>query len=189
MKKIIISIAIVLTSILLVYIFTKSTQANDKEEIVDEYYPQPIISIVKIGNDIATIEAGIYKYGDITQDGVINNFDVEFIGLLIDDKLSFRDEQKLLADMNKDGIVNQQDIILVQKLIKKDELTYDTKTNDLIYCLTGEDNSTNCTWQENNNYTNLEEQIYYAFAKNINNDDISTSYAINYSVIQGPFIY
>lgn len=189
MKKIIITITIVLTSILFIYIFTKSTQANDQEEIVDEYYPKPIISIVKVGNNVATIEAGIYKYGDITQDGIINKLDLDFIGLLIDNKLSFRDEQKLLADMNKDGIVNQQDINLLQKLIKDADLTYEIKSEELLYCITGEENSSNCTWQEDNTFTDLEEQVYYAYAKNINNDDISNNYAFSISIIKGNFIY
>ena len=150
-----------------------------------DLYEKPIVSLVTIDRNGVRIEAGIYAYGDINQDGVIDERDVQFMKSLLEAKLSFTDSQKKLADINHDGDVDQNDLnSLEERLASSKEIKYDTNSKELEYGVSPNDDVANCQWQTTNMFVIEQGREYYAFARIKNGDNISLSYKFNYEVVE-----
>ena len=178
MNKILVVALIIVLVIVLAYAIFKSTKSNVNNI---DIYENPIVSLVIIGDDYVRIRAGVYAYGDIVQDGIIDENDVKFMELLLNSKLSFSDSQKLLADLNRDGVVNNADLEKLKKLVDDNkELKYDIKTDSLEYGVSSTNDSTGCSWQSSNIINNITYGEYYAFARIKNTDKISLGYKFTY---------
>nr|WP_261807763.1 dockerin type I domain-containing protein [Paenibacillus sp. N3.4] len=63
----------------------------------------------------ATVELSWRVKGDINGDGKITNQDVIMLNNFIKNKIELSDEQKRAADMNNDGLLNAEDVKLLQE--------------------------------------------------------------------------
>lgn len=178
MNKILVVALIIVLVIVLAYVMFKATKSNNNNV---EIYENPIVSLVIIGDDYVRIRAGIYAYGDIVQDGIIDENDVKFMELLLNSKLSFSDSQKLLADLNHDGATNENDLEELKKLIKNNgEIKYNIKTDSLEYGISTTEDGSDCNWQDSEVIDNITYGEYYAFARIKNTDKISLGYKFTY---------
>lgn len=177
-NKLLSIVLILITLILIIYFIFKTTKSDVNDiDICD----RPVVSLVIIGNDYVTIRAGIYAYGDIVQDGVINDNDVKFLDLLLNSKLSFSDSQKLLADLNHDDVVDSKDLEMLKNLIKNGgEIKYDIQSNLLEYGISTMEDGNDCNWQSNNKIEGIAEGEYYAFVRIKNTDKKSLPYRFKY---------
>ena len=188
--KILIILGVTFVLFLIGFSVFKSTQAKTDSYVDEDLYDKPIIAIVATGTDNVTISAGMYRYGDITQDGKLNSMDVDFVELLIGEKLKFTDSQKLLADFNRDGIVDTIDLnMLKDYVLDHGEVKYDMNEDSLQYCAIDNDNSDNCVWYDNKTIEIHDEKLYYAFVKNKDTGKISSDYKFFFSIIKDAFIY
>ncbi len=178
LNKILIIIIVLIVVLLFAYFVFKTTKSDVNDIDICE---KPIVSLVIIGENYVKIRAGIYAYGDIIQDGVIDNSDVKFMELLLNSKLTFSDSQKLLADLNHDDEVNNDDLEVLKELLKdKVELKYDIQTELLEYGVSSTDDSTNCKWQSDSTIKDITYGEYYAFVRLKNTDNVSLGYKFTY---------
>ena len=181
-KLLIISFIFITSMILLLLFAKKGTEAFEIDN--QNYYPTPIIVMVNTYNGKSEIDAGMFYYGDLNLDGVINEDDINFMNSLLKGTLSFTDEQKLLVDFDKDGIATETDLANLKEFVKENnELKYSTYSNNLQYCITKENNSNNCNWLSKNEINLTEELTYYAFVKLKDTNKISNSYKFEYQKI------
>ena len=146
-----------------------------------EIYDKPVIALVTVGNGNITVKAGKYAYGDINQDGLIDEKDIKFMKTLLNSKLKFNDSQKILADINHDGEVNNDDLSALEDLLKKKkEIKYDTQSNILEYGISDSNNSNNCKWQSSNIIKDIGSGEHYAFVRIKNSDEVSLGYKFIY---------
>jgi hypothetical protein len=168
--------------IILLIIFILFITQNKNKSLLDTYYDNPIVSIILISNNKISVNAGLYRYGDINLDSKINNDDVSTINQIINNKLTISDLQKSLIDLNQDNTINDLDINLLNNYLKNKDIHYDNKQSSLKYCISLTDSASNCTWQDSNEFTLNEETQYYIFVKY--NNKISESYKYNYEIIE-----
>ena len=198
-KKIYIGISIIvillLISIGVLYnnrknLTTKSKNIIGELDITKKSYGYPLITLVYSNDTDLTVDAGIYRFGDIDQDGIIGNNDIDALETMIStDKIGFTKGQTELADVNEDGNVDNQDIELFQKyLAENGEVQYDTNKKLLNYCITDVNDSSNCIWQESENVKIKSQKDYYIFVKQINNDRISDVYKVSKDIFEKPKI-
>ena len=156
----------------ILYIYKYNKRIND-----DNLYGLPSIALVTMSDENITIKAGMYHYGDINQDEIINRRDLEFIKLLIDSKQVFTDDQKKLADYDKNGIVNETDIESVRKYLNnREEVKYNAESYRLLYCISKKANYNNCEWQDSNEFILDGGTDYYAFVTLRNNLNVVSNY-------------
>ena len=180
MKRKLIIILVVILIVFLGYNLIKYT--SSKEDVIDETitYNTPVVALITTSTEKATIKAGMYRYGDIDQNGIINENDIKFMELLLNSKLSFKEEQILLADMDKDGQVTDNDLKLLKEYISQNnQVKYDTYSDSLLYCISEVDDNSNCKWQKSNEFKLTNKTHYYVFAKL---DKISKSYELYYEI-------
>ena len=169
---------------------TKEKNIIGELDITKKSYGYPLITMVYYNNNELQIDAGIYRFGDIDQDGVIGNSDIEALKIMINtDKIGFTKGQIDLADVNEDGNIDNQDIELFKQYLENNSaVKYDTNKKLLNYCISTTDDSSNCTWQENENIKVNNKKDYYIFVKQTNNNRISGSFKVSKEIFEKPNI-
>ena len=146
-------------------------------------YDMPVIADVSYINHIIMVEGGIYSLGDINRDGVIDKKDLEAVRDLIAEKLSFSDSQKILADFNEDGQINDDDIIDINDYIDGKKVEYDIDIDSLLFCILNIDNPEDCYWQKSNKFSVSGEEGYYIYIKDEMTDKITAPYYLSYDMM------
>ena len=124
MKKILICILVLILSLGSIFFFFKKN--NKKLKVIETNFELPLINNISIRDNVLLVNAGNYVYGDVNQDGYINNLDILAINLMINDDLKYSESQKRLGDLNQDDKINSKDIdILNNYLDDKREYKYD----------------------------------------------------------------
>lgn len=183
MKKKHTIIILVIVIILLIIFFYSSNSNHNKVEsqIINEYCDYPMVSLLSTAANNLIITAGLYRYGDVNQDGKINNEDVASVTQALESSLELSEDQVKLADLDEDKMITKEDLEILKYFIKNNpDLSYSIETN-LEYCLNEIDDSSNCLWQEKNEFILDHDSNYYIFIKS--NDIISKSYNYNYHAI------
>ena len=173
MKKIIICILVlILIGGSIFFVFNKN---NSKQIVVGEDYITPLIESVSTRENVLLIEAGNFKYGDINQDGVIDEIDLLALHLIIKDELKHSDSQDTLSDLNKDKKIDSKDLDILVDYINDNETKYDYK-NDLLYCVTTIEDTSNCNYQEDKYIKDIDYNIntYYISIKNSKTNKVGT---------------
>lgn len=91
------------------YILEKTTLTIDQMTLAD-YNKDGKIDNTD-ANGLAKLIASNYEVGDINMDGKINMLDVRLLNSYLSKTKDFNTVQKLLADINKDGRINTNDLI------------------------------------------------------------------------------
>lgn len=146
-----------------------------EQDITKTSYGHPLISLLYYNDNTLNVEAGIYRFGDIDQDGVVGNNDIEALKIMIStDKVGFTDGQVKLADVNEDSIINNSDVELFNQYLNNNgNVEYSISSNLLSYCITLKKDSSTCTWQNSSKFKITEKKDYYVFVKQNNNNRIS----------------
>lgn len=178
MKKIIICVLILILILgSIFFVFSK----NDNKIVVGEDYNSPLIDSVSTRDNVLLIEAGNYKYGDINQNGIINEEDALALQLIINEKLKHTESQDILADLNKDKKIDSKDLDILIDYINNNEIKYDYD-NDLLYCITISEKIDDCKYQEDKYIKDIDYNInpYYISVKNSKTNKVGT-YKYSYS--------
>lgn len=148
-----------------------------EQDITKTSYGYPLINLLYYNDNKLNIEAGIYRFGDIDQDGVVGTNDIEALKIMIStNKVGFTDGQIKLADVNEDGVINNSDVDLFNQYLNNNgEVEYSISSNLLSYCITLTNDSSTCTWQKSSSFKITEKKDYYVFVKQNNNNRISQS--------------
>ena len=181
-------IILVITIILLIaMIFGNYTRANNLNlfsSIVGETYETPIIKTVSTSNKTIKVKSGIYAYGDVNQDGIIDFNDLNSIKDMYDKDNVFNDNEILLADLNKDKKINNKDYEILDSFVKKNiTKKYEVKNDGFEYCLNTSKDSSKCLWQTDKKLSVSKEGRYYIFVKKANKNVISSYYEYNHVFI------
>lgn len=83
-----------------------------------------------IGNDRP--DGIAYVYGDVNRDGVVNTQDADEIRKYMGNRVTFDDDQRILADTNKDGVIGIVDITAIQKYVQMGSMAELNYTYDII---------------------------------------------------------
>lgn len=183
-KRLIIVVALVLLVVGLVFVFSlrkgKDLSSDNKniigeQDITKTSYGYPLIKVVYYNSTKVTIEAGIYRFGDINQDGVVGQQDLDVLRIMIgNDNVGFNDGQIKLADVNEDDFINEDDIELFAHYLKNNgEVKYSVNSDLLAYCIASINDNNSCSWQQNSSFNLGEFKDYFVFVKQINNNRIS----------------
>ena len=189
-KKIIVFIALVVLTVVGVGTYT---YFSGKKETTSEFstffrenvtkYDMPVIADVNYVNHVIVVEGGIYSLGDVNRDSVIDRKDLQAIRDLIDENLSFSDSQKVLADFNEDGQINDDDIIDIKSYIDGKKVEYDIDMDSLLFCILSIDNPDDCYWQKSNKFSVSGEEGYYIYIKDEMTDKITVPYYLSYDAM------
>lgn len=180
-NKLVIILSIVFICAILVtllFVFSKNISK------INEPYQIPTISLLTVSDNKLIINAGMYRYGDINKDGKIDSVDLENIQLIIDSKFSYTDDEKKLADLNNDNIVDNKDFDIMKRYLKNKKITsYDINNDLLLYCVNKEDSVDDCDWSNNFEFVLNEETDYFIYVKNKNSNKISSKLKYTYKKI------
>lgn len=190
MKKTIISIIIVIVGLLFI------TQKNNNSKVIENTHGDIINSSnIVVGNDYVKliikdvleednnlkIIAGRYRYGDVNRDGIINNLDNETIQFIINSYFTYTDNQRDLADLDQNGLVDAKDLNHLQNYLNKNgEIKYQYQVNNIIYAISTSKDKDNLTWQNSNIFSLNIEGRYYAFIQD--NNKIYEPFEFNYEM-------
>ena len=192
MKKIILAIVIV-SFIAIITLFMTNNKYESKDglefgdkidinnEVVGEFYKEPIIIEVLYDNNEIKIIAGRYRYGDINRDGVIDDLDIQSINYIINSYFTYTEDQKELSDLDQNGLVDDKDMRLLQKyLSKNNRVNYEYQDNSIMYAISNNETKTNLKWQVSNTFEISEFGTYYAFIKD--SSKIYNPFEFNYDI-------
>ena len=161
--------------ILLIVLFTNrgiegfNKNAIGETDITKKTYGYPIISLLGYNSKQLTVEAGYYRFGDVNLDAVVDKNDIEEIKLIIDSKMYFSNGQKLLADVDESGSVDEDDITRFNEYLKENgPVNYDLHTETLEYCVVKVNDSSNCNWTKSNVFDLTEKVDYYVYVRQKN---------------------
>ena len=189
-KKIVFAILIILILLILLLLFNNKIlggknepiQGNEKEaigitDISKDSYGYPLISYLEYSNKKIVVHAGIYRYGDVNQDGIIDLDDKDAISTMIEfDNLGFTSGQIKLADLDENGKITNNDLKMLEQYLKKNgTIKYSLNEQILKYCISEKNSSSNCVWKSDKSLTPSKQKDYYVFVKMINNGRISES--------------
>lgn len=184
-KKILIVVVVlfllVVGLIFVFYLKKDKDLSSDNKNIIGEQditktsYGYPLIKMLSYNSTRVEVEAGIYRFGDINQDGVVGQQDLDVLRIMIDnDNVGFNNGQIKLADVNEDGLINNSDIELFERYLKNNgEVKYSVSANLLSYCITSSNDNTTCSWQQKSSFNLSEFKDYFVFVKQTNNNRIS----------------
>lgn len=172
MKKVIVIVLIVLLVSSLLFVL------NNKTNLVGTTYDIPLIESISYRNNNFIINAGNYMYGDINEDGLINELDKLAIDFIIDDNFKYTEGQKILSDLNKDNVIDNKDKKLLINYIdnhKDNDNEYDYYSN-IVYCVSDSEDIDNCDYQESNYFYNLDfsKSYHYITVKNKETNKVNT---------------
>ena len=160
----------------------KNLNSKDKNiigetDISKKSYGYPVVSMLSEEDGYITISAGIYRFGDIDQDGVVGHEDVDALKIMVNtEKVGFSESQIKLADVNEDGSIDEKDVDMFNKYLNANgEVKYDINIKLLEFCLTDVDDSSTCKWESTFKFKISAKQDYYAFVRQINNKRVSKS--------------
>lgn len=184
---IIVSVLVIFVIIILSFSSSNSSRANSllfSSSAIGDSYEKVMIKSVSAANDLVIIKAGMYEYGDVNLDGLIDNSDVEILKDMVTSKNIYSKEQTALADVNKDAKLNDKDLSLLSKFIEKNtSVKYDTKNTSLEYCISKSNNSSNCIWQMDKKLNVSKEGKYYLFVRRENKNNISEPFEYEHVII------
>ena len=132
MKKILyIILILVLSMVLVLQIKNKleKVKVNDNDyyadikeidTIINTNYNVPIIESAINEGKLLKIEAGVYRYGDVNKDSIINLYDIKTIEYIIYNGFAYSMDEKELADINKNGIIDTEDLDLLSDYVNND---------------------------------------------------------------------
>ena len=191
---VVICIILLITSITFVFmnkndneIKSSNKNAIGVTDITKKTYGYPCISLVIYSLNRIEVNAGIYRYGDVTQDGVIDGEDSKAIERMIDYSNAFTADQIKLGDIDENGKITKNDVDMFNKYLKKNkEVKYDINLNKLKYCMTKTNNSSNCEWKDSKEFDIPEKSNYYIFVKNKTNNIVSSSAFFDKTVMEQP---
>lgn len=152
-----------------------------EQDITKTSYGYPLIHLLSYNNGVLSIDAGIYRFGDIDQDGVVGTNDIDALKIMIDtEQIGFSDGQIKLADVNEDGSINNNDVVLFERYLKNNgEVKYSVSSELLSYCVTSINDNTTCSWQKRAGFNIEKGKNYYVFVKQVNNSRISEGMLFN----------
>lgn len=180
-KKILIYIILIIFLILAITLIFNKYRKN-KNAIIATDYTIPLVSDVISNMENIEVKGGVYKYGDVNQDGSIDEYDKKMIELMINSNLNYTDEEKKLGDFNRDGNIDENDLNDLDKFLTKNSIKdYDPSLKKIEYCITEVNDSSTCQWQKNADFTKSEEKEYYVFVKD--EEKISNVYIYNHKLI------
>ena len=184
-KKIKIIIGIVLVIGIGIFVFmvknnyiilSKEKTAIGVTDHTKKSYGYPCISLVSYSLNTISVDAGIYRFGDVTQDGIIDKKDADAIKVMISFNDAFTKDQIKLADIDEDGKITNTDLKLFNIYLEKNpKVKYDTNSKYLTYCLTKTNDSSTCNWQDSSSFKITQQEDYYVFVMNKTNNVVSTS--------------
>lgn len=161
---------------------SKDLSTDDKNiigelDITKTSYGYPLIYLLSYNSGVLSVDAGIYRFGDIDQDGIVGSSDIDALKIMIEaGKVGFTDGQIKLADVNEDGSINNNDIKLFEQYLKKNgNVKYSVNANLLLYCITTVNDNNTCSWQKKSTFNIAKGKNYYVFVKQSNNGRISDS--------------
>ncbi len=171
-KKIAVAIGILAICVVIVVLFINGNieginkNAIGETDITKKTYGFPIISLLNYNGGKLTVEAGYYRYGDVNLDAVVDENDISDIDLIINSELYYSNGQKLLADVDESGKVDNDDIITFKKYLEVNgPVKYDLHRETLEYCVTKTNNSKTCSWTKDSVFTLTEKRDYYVFVR------------------------
>ena len=177
MKKILyIILILVLSMVLVLQIKNKleKVKVNDNDyyadikeidTIINTNYNVPIIESAINEGKLLKIEAGVYRYGDVNKDSIINLYDIKTIEYIIYNGFAYSMDEKELADINKNGIIDTEDLDLLSDYVNKVE--YNSNSN-LAYCILNDNNVNQCDWTINNTFYISDNNKKYLYVKGNN---------------------
>lgn len=171
----------------------KKVESNDKNvksaTLVEN--PIPLISSVcsywvDMSDQYAPIrievDAGMYRYGDITQDGEINLKDITGIKVMLANKnAGFTSDQIDLANFDRKNGVNINDLNALNSYYKGSNIKIYTLNKTLLeYCFSTKNDYSKCNWDDspsievdNLNADWVSPTTYYIFARNTKTKKVS----------------
>lgn len=156
----------------------KANQQNaiGETDITKKAYGYPLITVVLYDGNI-NIEAGIYRFGDINQDGEVGLSDYEALKIMVDtDKIGFTEEQIKIADVNEDTKIDDNDLKTFDKYLKKNgNVKYNVRKDLLEYCVVDSNDVNKCNWKKDSVFKVDEIKDYYVFIKQTDNNRVSES--------------
>lgn len=154
---------------------SRSKNIIGEQDITKTSYGYPLIKLLSYNSMSVNVDAGIYRFGDIDQDGIVGKQDIEALKIMIDnDKVGFTAGQIKLADVNEDGSINNNDLTLFEQYLKNNgDVKYSISSNLLSYCLSLKDDSSTCNWQNSSTFKVDHIGNYYVFVKQKNNGRVS----------------
>ena len=165
---------------------SKNKNIIGETDISKKSYGYPVISMLSEEDGYITISAGIYRFGDIDQDGVVGYEDIEALKIMINtNKVGFSESQIELADVNEDGSIDKKDVDMFNKYLNTNgEVKYDLNIKLLEFCLTDVDDSSTCKWETTFKFKPDSKQDYYAFVRQTNNKRVSRSVLLESKVFE-----
>lgn len=156
---------------------TNTKNIIGEEDITKKSYGYPLIKLASYNIKEIEVDAGIYRFGDIDQDGIVGQEDLTALKIMIqNNNIGFTKGQIDLADVNEDGNIDNQDIeLFINYLNKNGDVKYSIHSDLLLYCFNKTNNSDTCTWQQESKYVSKDIRDYYIFVKQTNNNRISDS--------------
>jgi len=198
---IIITIMILFVLVLLFYIInimmgiSGVLSGDDKNaigvtDITKKSYGYPLISLLSYNQGVIKVDAGIYRYGDVDQNGKIDSDDVTALEVMIQTQtVGFSKGQIKLADIDEDGNVAEEDLKQLRQYVKAGgELEYSISSTLLEYCFSTTNDSSGCYWQDSSDFKISKGKDYYVFVKQSNNGRISDSMLFSKATINDNLI-
>ena len=194
-KKLIIILAVIGLIVISVIIFllirngvvidSNNKNAIGVTDITKRSYGYPCISLVSHNSKKITVDAGLYRFGDVNQDGSVDKDDADAISLIINSNMQFTEDQIKLADIDENGAITTNDLNMFNDYNNKNgTVKYSLNQKVLNYCLTTTKNSKNCKWQASNVFSLTKTGTYYIYTKNKTNNHVSTPYEFKISTFE-----
>ena len=154
----------------------KQHNAIGETDITKKAYGYPLITLALYDGNI-NVDAGIYRFGDIDQNGEVGSSDYEALKIMLStNKVGFTEEQVKIADVNEDGTINNNDLKTFNNYLKKNgNVKYDVRKDLLEYCVIDSNDVNKCTWKKDSVFEVKEIKDYYIFLKQTNNNRIGES--------------
>ena len=154
----------------------KSQNAIGETDITKKAYGYPLITLVLYDGNI-NIDAGIYRFGDIDQNGEVGTSDYEALKIMISaDKIGFTEEQIKLADVNEDKKIDNNDLKTFNNYLKKNgNVKYNVRKDLIEYCVIDTNDVKKCKWEKDSIFEVKDIKDYYIFIRQANNGRVTES--------------
>ncbi len=196
--KYLVYIALILTFSIVIIVQIKNNLQKNYEKTIENYadikdihniintsYNIPLIESVYKEDNSLKINAGLFHYGDINKDGVIDLYDVKTIKYILNNNLIYNEDEKKLSDINKNNVIDSDDLKLLDDYVSENISKKYSIDNNLEYCMLDIENVNACIWYKNNKFLVNDNNLKYFYVRY--NNSLSSEFIYEYDDVNNLF--
>ncbi len=136
------------------------------ESIINNSSDVPSINIVSKIDEYIEVDGGVYNYGDVNRDNIINIYDLNMVEYILTNNFTYTDIERILSDLDQNKIVDENDYNILKKYLDRNDSVKYQNNKKIYYCMIREeDNINNCLWQNENKFIVLDNNKYHIYIK------------------------